>query len=76
MDFYSNSDQKVEKVDDEEYKERDYTTRQIAEREPEERGYKRWMMGRKKVNKEGERESIRHPDLDRQIRKRKGKCSH
>ena len=48
MDFYSNSDQQVEKVDDEEYKERDYATRQIAEREPEEREYKRWIMGRKR----------------------------
>ena len=48
MDFYSNSDQQVEKVDDEEYKERDYATRQKAEREPEERGYKRWIMGRKR----------------------------
>jgi cation transport ATPase len=52
LDFYSNSDQQAEKIDDEEYKERDYPTRQIAEREPEERGYKRWMMGRQKVNEE------------------------
>lgn len=56
MDFYSNSDQQVEKVDDEEYKERKYATRQKAEREPEERGYKQWLMGRKKkkVVEEGE----------------------
>ena len=48
MDLYSNSDQQAEKVDDEEYKEREYPTRQKAEREPEERGYKRWILGRKK----------------------------
>ena len=56
MDFYSNSDKQEEKVDDEKYNERDCATRQKAEREPEERGYKRWIMGRKKknVNEEGE----------------------
>ena len=48
MDFYSNSDQQVEKVDDEEYKERDYTTKQKAERAPEEREYKRWLLGGKR----------------------------
>ena len=48
MDFYSNSDQQVEKVDDEEYIERDYATRHKAERVLEERGYKQWIMGRKK----------------------------
>ena len=70
MDFYSNSDQQVEKVDDEEYKERDYATRQIAEREPEERGYKRWIMGRKKVNEEGEA-GVYSPSRSRSSNKKK-----
>ena len=70
MDFYSNSDQQVEKVDDEEYKERDYATRQIAEREPKERGYKRWIMGRKKVNEEGEA-GVYSPSRSRSSNKKK-----
>ena len=70
MDFYSNSDQQVEKVDDEEYKERDYTTRQIAEREPEERGYKRWIMGRQKVNEESEA-GVYSPSRSRSSNKKK-----
>ena len=70
MDFYSNSDQQVEKVDDEEYKERDYATRQIAEREPEERGYKRWMMGRQKVNEESEA-GVYSPSRSRSSNKKK-----
>ena len=70
MDFYSNSDQQVEKVDDEEYKERDYPTRQIAEREPEERGYKRWMMGRQKVNEESEA-GVYSPSRSRSSNKKK-----
>ena len=72
MDFYSNSDQQVEKVDDEEYKERDYATRQKAEREPEERGYKRWIMGRKKkkVDEEGEA-GVYSPSRSRSSNKKK-----
>ena len=70
MDFYSNSDQQVEKVDDEEYKERDYATRQIAGREPKERGYKRWIMGRKKVNEEGEA-GVYSPSRSRSSNKKK-----
>lgn len=70
MDFYSNSDQQVEKVDDEEYKERDYATRQIAEREPEERGYKRWIMGRQKVNEESEA-GVYSPSRSRSSNKKK-----
>ena len=70
MDFYSNSDQQVEKVDDEEYKERDYATRQKAEREPEERGYKRWIMGRKKVNEESEA-GVYSPSRSRSSNKKK-----
>jgi len=70
LDFYSNSDQHVEKVDDEEYKERDYATRQIAEREPEERGYKRWIMGRKKANEESEA-GVYSPSRSRSSNKKK-----
>lgn len=70
MDFHSNSDQQVEKVDDEEYKERDYTTRQIAEREPEERGYKRWITGRQKVNEESEA-GVYSPSRSRSSNKKK-----
>ncbi|MBT2738767.1 hypothetical protein [Bacillus sp. ISL-7] len=56
MDFHSNSNQQLENVDDEEYKERDYATRQKAEEEPEERGFKQWIMGwnKKKVDADGE----------------------
>ena len=70
MDFYSNSDQQAEKIDDEEYKERDYPTRQIAEREPEERGYKRWIMGRQKVNEESEA-GVYSPSRSRSSNKKK-----
>ena len=72
MDFHSNSDQQVEKVDDEEYKERDYTTRQKAEREPEEREYKRWILGRKKkkVDEEGEA-GVYSPSRSRSSNKKK-----
>ncbi|MEH7502471.1 hypothetical protein V7152_10670 [Neobacillus drentensis] len=73
MEFYSNSEQQVEKVDDEEYKERDYATRQKkAEREPEERGYKQWIMGRKKkkVDEEGEAE-VYSPSRSRSSNKKK-----
>ncbi|PLS03312.1 hypothetical protein [Neobacillus cucumis] len=58
MDSYSNTDQEVQKVDAEEFKDRDYPTRYKEEKEPEERGYKQWIMGRKKkkVDKEGEAE--------------------
>lgn len=75
MDFYSNSDQPVEKVDDEEYKERDYATRQKTEREPEEKGYKRWIMGRKKknVNEEGEAGVISPSRSRSSSKKKKGK---
>jgi cation transport ATPase len=60
LDFHSNSNQQLEKVDDEEYKERDYATRHKAEEEeeeePEERGFKQWIMGwkKKKVDEDGE----------------------
>ena len=72
MDFYSNSYQQVEKVDDEEYKERDYTTRQKAEKEPEEREYKRWILGRKKkkVDEEGEA-GVYSPSRSRSSNKKK-----
>jgi hypothetical protein len=70
LDFYSNSDQQAEKIDDEEYKERDYPTRQIAEREPEERGYKRWMMGRQKVNEES-KAGVYSPSRSRSSNKKK-----
>ena len=72
MDFYSNSDQQVEKVDDEEYKERDYATRQKSEREPEEKGYKRWTTGRKKkkVDEEGEA-GVYSPSRSRSSNKKK-----
>lgn len=48
MDFNSESDQRVENVYDEEYKERGYATRQEAKRELEEKGFKQWLLGRKK----------------------------
>jgi hypothetical protein len=72
LDFHSNSNQQLEKVDDEEYKERDYATRQKAEREPEERGYKQWIMGRKKkkVDEEGEAE-VYSPSRSRSSNKKK-----
>lgn len=56
MDFNSESDQQLENVYDEEYKERDYLTRQEAKREREVREYKHWFMRRKmkKADKEGE----------------------
>ena len=72
MDFHSNSDQQVEKVDDEEYKERDYTTRQKAEREPEEREYKRWILGRKKKKVDEESEAgVYSPSRSRSSNKKK-----
>ena len=70
MDFYSNSDQQAEKIDDEEYKEGDYPTRQIAERKPEERGYKRWIMGRQKVNEES-KAGVYSPSRSRSSNKKK-----
>ncbi|MBV7508700.1 hypothetical protein KW850_26140 [Bacillus sp. sid0103] len=75
MDFYSNSDQQVEKVDDEEYKERENATRQKAEREPEERGYKQWIMGRKKkkVDEESEAEVFSPSRSRTSTKKKKGK---
>ena len=72
MDFHSNSDQQVEKVDDEENKERDYTTRQKAEREPEEREYKRWILGRKKEKVDEESEAgVYPPSRSRSSNKKK-----
>jgi len=72
LDFHSNSDQQVEKVDDEEYKERDYTTRQKAEGEPEEREYKRWILGRKKKKVDGESEAeVYSPSRSRSSNKKK-----
>ena len=72
MDFYSNSDQQVEKVDDEEYKERDYATRHKAERVPEERGYKQWIMGRKKKKvDEGGAAVVYSPSRSRSSNKKK-----
>ena len=72
MDFHSNSNQQLEKVDDEEYKERDYATRQKAEEEPEERGFKQWIMGwkKKKVDEDGEAR-VDSPSRSRSSNKKK-----
>jgi cation transport ATPase len=87
LDFYSKSDQQVEKVNDEEYKERDYSTRQEAERELEDRdystrqeaerelgekGYKQWFMGRKKRKVDEEDEvGVYSPSRSRSSKKKK-----
>jgi cation transport ATPase len=72
LDFHSNSNQQLEKVDDEEYKERDYATRQQAEEEPEERGFKQWIMGwkKKKVDEDGEAR-VDSPSRSRSSNKKK-----
>lgn len=74
MDFYSKSDQQVEKVNDEEYKERDYSTSRRAVRELEERGFKQWFMGRKKkkVDEEGDSE-VYSPSRSKSSNKKKKK---
>jgi len=53
LNFDPNRDPQAENVEDEEYKE-EYATRYRADREPEEKGYKEWMIGRKK--KKGDKE--------------------
>lgn len=72
MDFYSNSDQQAKKVDDEEYKEKDYATRQTVESKPEEIGYKQWIMGRKKkkVDEDGQA-GVYSPSRSRSSNKKK-----
>jgi hypothetical protein len=71
LDFHSNSDQQVEKVFDEEYKERDNFTRQKAEREPEERGFKQWIMGWRQKKVDEEDEAGISPSRSRSLNKKK-----
>ncbi|OIK09873.1 hypothetical protein BIV60_22715 [Bacillus sp. MUM 116] len=48
MDFHSESNQRKEKINDEEYKERDYPTRLEAKRKIDESEHKQWFMGENK----------------------------
>lgn len=74
MDFYQNTDEQVENVDNDEYIEKDYATRQKVEREPEESRYKKWNMSREKnkVDEESETEEYT-PSRSSNKKKNKGR---
>lgn len=67
MDFNSESEQHVEKGNDQEYKTRDYTTRLEAEKELDDRVFQKWFMSRKKKNSD----NVNKPSRFRSSNKKK-----
>jgi cell division protein FtsW (lipid II flippase) len=69
LDFNSESEQHVEKGNDQEYKTSDYTTRLEAEKEQDDRGFQKWFMNRKKKNSD----HVNKPEIDSPARFRSSK---
>lgn len=60
MDLNSESEQHVEKGNDQEYKTSDYPTRLETEKELDDRGFQKWFMHRKKKNSD----NVNKPEVD------------
>lgn len=71
LDFHSESDEQVEKVYDEEYKESSYPSRQEAKKEMEEKGFKQWFMDKKQKADEEDETGESSPSRFRSSKRKK-----